>query len=126
MLKVIESTKVSSITSRDDSMMICHLAIVEHPLALRQLATYQRSCSSTHIRQIGDNARTLGIDIIRQETGIDTRIAGQFLLIQALQILQRRIGREAKLPIAINLKRREVIELWRLFTAAFLQHIFYN
>ena len=126
MLKVIESTKVSSITSRDDSMMICHLTVVEHPLALWQLMAYQRSCSSTHIRQIGDNARTLGIDIIRQETGIDTRIAGQFLLIQALQILQCRIGREAKLPIAINLKRREVIELWRLFTAAFLQHIFYN
>ena len=113
MLKVIEGAKVSSVTSRDDSMMIRYLTVVEHSLALWQLMAYQRSCSSTYIRQIGDNARTLGIDIIRQETGIDTRIAGQFLLIQALQILQRRIGRETKLPIAIDLKRREVIELWR-------------
>ena len=87
MFKVIESAKVSYVTSRDDSMMIRYLTVVEHSLALRQLATHQRSCSSTNIRQIGDNARTLGIDIIRQETGINTWIAGQFLLIQALQIL---------------------------------------
>ena len=87
MLKVIESAKVSSVTSRNNSMMICHLAIVEHPLALWQLATYQWSCSNTNFGQVSDDARTFGKDIIRQETGIDTRIAGQFLLIQALQIL---------------------------------------
>ena len=105
MFKVIESAKVSCVTSRNNSVMICHLTVVEHPLALWQLTTYQRSCSSTNIRQIGDNARTLGIDIIRQETGIDTWIAGQFLLIQALQILQCRIGRESELLVAIDLKR---------------------
>ena len=62
-------------------MMVGHLGVVEDPLGLRQLTTYQRTGALRECGQMLDDVGTLVIDVIRQETGIDTWIGREFALI---------------------------------------------
>ena len=65
--------------------------------------------------------RTLGIDIIAQESRVNARISGQFLLIKLLNEVQRHLRRIAELAVAIHLQRGEVIERrWCLLAILFL------
>ena len=48
-------------------------------------------------------AGALGIDVITQISGIDTRIGRYFLLVQRLDGFQRFIGRESELLVAFHL-----------------------
>ena len=107
-------------------MVIGDSAVVEYALALLKLTANQRTCAGTHIRQVGNDARTLRIEVIGQEPGIHTRVTGQLLLIQALEVFQGRVSREAELPVTIDLQRGEVVELGRLFATSSLLHIFYD
>ena len=109
-------------------MVVRHLRVVKHLLALLQrFATQGLDEGSIELLsgQLGEvqsvhDLRALGIDIVRQEGGIDTRIGGELLLIETLDELQRGVGREAELLVAIYLQARQVIEPGRELRAALL------
>ena len=89
-------------------MVVGHLRAVEDLLALFQFLAHQW----LNKWRIGSDAlqdgRTFGIDIVREVGGIDTRIGGELLLIEALNMFQRVVGREGVLLVALHLKGGKV------------------
>ena len=74
-------------------MVVGHLAVVKHFLALGQLAQRQHGSRQIGIRHHGlHDARNLRIDVVAQVSGIDTWIGGEFLLIEALDEVQCHLG----------------------------------
>ena len=117
-------------TCGDDGVVVGHFRGVEHLLRLLQCLATQRShefgigCLVAELRleKTVHDARTLWIDIVREVSGVHTRIGGQFLLIKTLDEIQRHLGRIRELLVAIHLKRGEVVELWRRFGTFLLLH----
>ena len=65
-------------------MVVGDLAVVEHFLALGQFLARQRCRVFGIIGQFRQDVVTLGIDVIAQEGGVDTRIGGELLLVKIL------------------------------------------
>ena len=102
---------------RDDGMVVGDLAVVEHLLALGQLLARQRRGVFGVVGQFGQDVGTLRIDVVAQIGGVDTRIGGVFLLVEALDGLQGLVGRHVVFLVAFHLQRSQVVEPRRGFGA---------
>jgi len=71
-------------SGRDNGMVICYLWIIKYFLRFRQCGTVQRSCQYFIITESFQNTRALRINIVTQESCIDTRIGGYFLFVKGL------------------------------------------
>ena len=100
---------------RDDGMVVGHLAVVEYLLRLEERFPGQCARINGIIFQSLQNFRTLGIDVIAQESGIHTRIGGHLLFIQRLDELQGHVGRVAEFLVAFYLKGSQVEQAGRSF-----------
>ena len=85
-------------------MVVGDLRVVEDALTFRQLLSHERTSCTIDFGEVLDDARTLGVDIVGQELCIDTRIGGQTLLIQRLDVAQRSLGRVAELAVTVHLQ----------------------
>ena len=122
--QIIDTTlhigQVLSINSgRDDGMVVRHLRVIEYLFRLWQCNAIQRSCQNFIITKSFQDAGTFRINIITQESGIDTRIGGNFLFIKRLDQFQCLIGRVSKLLIALHLKGSQVEQTRGVFLAVF-------
>ena len=108
--------------------MVGDLRRVEHALRLLQrLAAngldelrIDRLAEELRLVETVHGLRTLRVDVVREVLRVDTRIGGEFLLVECLDEVQRRLGRESELAVAVDLQRGEVVELGRLFLTLFL------
>ena len=105
---------------RDNCMVICYLRIIEYFFRFRQWSTCQRSCQHFIIPKAFQYSGTLGIDIVTQKSGIDTRISGYFLFIKGLNQFQRFVGRVSKLLITLYLKGSQVEQTRSVLLSIFL------
>ena len=119
------------LTGGNDGVMVGDLRRVEHTLGLRQRlapkGAHQLSVWS-HTRKLSleeavHDLRTLGIDIVAEEGGINTRIGGQLHLVELLDEVERHLGRKAELTVAVHLQRGEVVERRRLLLAVLLLYV---
>ena len=96
----------------DDGVVISHLGSVEHTLRLLQrLAAYGFDevgigGHTTEFRLIEtiQCLRTFRIDIIAEVLRVHTGIGGVFLLIETLDEVERHLGREGILTVAVHLQ----------------------
>ena len=105
----------------NDGMVIGNLRGVEHTLALWEWfneGSYERI---VFLQPIHDG-RTLGVDVVRQELGVYTRIRGEFLLVERLYDIEGCFGRETELFVAVHLQRGQVVEMGWGLAALFLLH----
>ncbi len=115
----------------DDGMVVGHLRGVEHALGLWQRLATQRPHqlgidglpAHLGLKQAVHHLRTLGVDIVAQELGVDTRIGGQLALVKCLDGVQRHLGTHAELTVAVHLQRCQVVELLGSLLAVFLLHL---
>ena len=115
----------------DDGMVVGHLRGVEHALGLGQRLATQRPHQlgidglPTHLglKQAVHHLRTLGVDVVAQELGVDTRIGGQLALVKRLDGVQCHLGTHAELTVAVHLQRCQVVELLGSLLAVFLLHL---
>ena len=63
-----------------------------------------------HLEESVHGLWTLGIDVIGQEGGVNTRIGRQFLLVELLNDVQCSLCREAKLLVTVHLQGCQVVE----------------
>ena len=99
----------------DDGVVVGHLRVVEHFLRFQQGGACQGCRQRLVVAQPLQDARTLGIDVIAEEGGIDTRIGGDLLLIQRLNDFKRLVGRVGELLVALHLQGGQVKEAGRRF-----------
>ena len=104
-------------------MVVGDLAVVKDTAAFLQGQAVERTGTGTDGGQRVDDARAFLEDVIGEVLGIDTRVGSELLLIEALDALQRGIGGETVLAVAVHLQRGEIIELGRLLAAFLLLHI---
>ena len=115
----------------DDGVVVGDLRRVEHLLRLQQRLAAQRAdefgigCHTGKLRleEAVHGLRTFRVDIVGQESGVDTRIGGQFLFVELLDDVQRHLGREPELLVAVHLQRGEVVERGRCLLAILLLHL---
>ena len=96
----------------DDSMVIGHLRGVEHTLRLLQCLAADGfdevgiGGHTTELRLIEaiQCLRTFRIDIIAEVLRVHTGIGGVFLLIETLDEVERHLGREGILTVAVHLQ----------------------
>ena len=113
-LAVTDAGEAPGLACGDDGMVVSDAAVVKHPRALGQRLPRQSSGGIGNGGQLLDDAGAFRIDVIGEVLGVHTRIGGQLLLIEALDVLQRGVCREAVLAVAVHLQRGEVVELGRL------------
>ena len=115
----------------NDGVVVGHLRRVEHLLALGQLLPPERFHEfgvGGHAAKRGlvdavQDARALGIDVVGEILRVHTRIGGHLLFVEALDEFERHVGRVGKLPVALHLQRREVVEMGRCLGAPLLLHV---
>ena len=101
-------------------MVIGDLGVVKCLFALAQFAG-QNGLGETGIGRHGaHHFGHLGIDVVAQVGGVDTRVGGHFFLIERLYELEGGVGAEVELLVALNLQAREVEETRRGLLALFL------
>ena len=101
-------------------MVICYLWIIKYFLRFRQCGTVQRSCQYFIITKSFQNAGALRINIVTQESSINTRIGSYLLLIKRLNQFQRFISRISEFLITFYLKRSQVEQTWGELSPIFL------
>ena len=112
-------------------MVVGHLRRVEHLLRLLQRLPAQgshqlgvgRLACEARLEEPVHGLRALGVDVVAQEGGVHARIGGQLHLVELLDEVQRHLGREAELAVAVHLQRREVVEWRRCLAALLLLHL---
>ena len=98
----------------NDGMVVGDLRSIEDALRLRQFLADGRQVPDglqVGLQAVGvilahavEYARTFGIDVVGEVLRVDAGIGGEFLLVKPLDELQRHIGREAVLPVAVDLQ----------------------
>ena len=86
-------------------MVVGNLRTVEDLLALLQFLAHQGLYERRVRRDALQDARTFSVDVVREVGGVDTRIGGELLLVKALYVLQRVVGRERVFLVALHLQR---------------------
>ena len=115
--------RVSRHARGDNGVVVGHLRIVEHLFALAQRCAAQgREQVAVDWCYAVENTFTFRIDVVREIRGVYARIGGELALVEALDDLQRLLGRIAELLVAFHLQPREVEEARRCFRAVFLGH----
>ena len=115
--------RVSRNARGDNGVVVGHLRIVEHLFALAQRCAAQgREQVAVDWCYAVENTFTFRIDVVREIRGVYARIGGELALVEALDDLQRLLGRIAELLVAFHLQPREVEEARRCFRAVFLGH----
>ena len=106
-------------------MVVGHLRIVKDVLRFGKLLSFLKQLAREGFvsTQALQDAGALGIDIIRQESGIDTRISDHLLLVKALDKLECLFCAESKLAVTIDLKGCQVVETFGAFLARLLLYI---
>ena len=89
-------------------MVVRHLAIVEYLLRLEQGLAVQGRREGFIATQSLQDAGTLGINVIAQESGIHAGISRHLLLVKGLDKFQRLVGRIRKLLVALHLEGSQV------------------
>ena len=85
-------------------MVVGYFAVVKYFLGLGQLVSKHwlgKSCVRLHGLH---DARDLGVDVVAQESGVDTWIGRDFFLIKRLNKSQGLVGTVTKLFIAFHLQ----------------------
>ena len=108
---------------RDNGMVICYLRIIKYLFRFRQWSTCQRSSQHLIVPKAFQYSGTLRINIVTQESGIDTRISSHFLFIKRLNQLQRFISGIGKLLITLYLKGSQVEQTRSIFLSILLADI---
>ena len=114
------------LTGRNDGMVVCNLRIVEHFLRLRQRSSIQRGGQCLIITQTFQYAGAFGIDVVTEESSIDTRVGRYFLLVKRLYGFQRFVGGESKLLVALHLQGRQVEQTGRSLFAVLTGDVRYG
>ena len=65
----------------------------------------------------------LGVDVVGKVLRVNTRISSELMFVERLNEVERLLGREAELTVAVNLQAGQVVQLWRLFLALLLLHL---
>ena len=104
-----------------DGMMVGYFGVVKHLLALADLSSQYLGRQSRVWLQAAHDTTYFGIHIVGQICCVDTRIGGQFLLVKALDCLQRVVGAHAVFLVGLYLKGCQIEQLgWRFLTLLFL------
>ena len=91
-------------TCGDYGMVVGNLLVVEHLLRFHKRLAEQRHCERLIVAQSFKDILALGVDIIAQVCGVDTRIGCHLLLVERLNCLQCLLGRETELLVAVYLQ----------------------
>lgn len=89
-------------------------------LALLQVLALERFEHVVIAHKTCKDGGTLGVDVVAEILGVNTRIGRELLLIERLHDVERGLGAVAKLAVTLYLKRGEIEELLRRFCAVFL------
>ena len=105
----------------DDCVVVGYLRRVEYLFRLRQRFACQWLCKRFIASQVGQCLRTLGVDVVTEKGGVYTRVCSEFLFIKTLYDVERHLCAHAKLVVAVNLKRCQVVKrFWRLLAVLLL------
>ena len=118
--EVGESSRLLS--GGNDGVVVGHLGGVEDTLGLDEGLPGYRSHQFVIALEPVHDAWTLGIDVVGEELGVDTRVSSELLLIERLDNVKRHLGRVAELLIAVYLERGEVVEVGWGFGSLLLLH----
>ena len=96
---------------RDDGVVVRHFRRIEDALRLFQrLATngfdelrIDRLSEELRLVETVHGLRTLGVDVVGEVLCVDTRVGGVLFLVERLDEVQRHLGRESELAVAIDL-----------------------
>ena len=88
----------------NDGVVIGHFGIIKNLFGFIDFGSQQRFRKLFVILQPFEDIRYFGIHVIAQIRGINTRIGGVFLFVEALNCFQRVIRRITKLFIAFHLQ----------------------
>lgn len=108
---------------RYNGMVVSDFAAVEHFLRLRQFLFRQWRCQFRIRLKSLQNVWTFRINVVTQISGIDTRISGVFLLVEALDGLQGLVGTETVFLVTFHLQRGQVEQARRCFLAFLLRDV---
>ena len=107
-------------------MVVGDLTVVEYFLALLQWLALDTLHQREVLPQAIEYLRAFGIYVIGQEGGIHTRVSGELLLIERLYKLQREVGTEAVLVVALHLQAREIEQARGSLCAFLLLYVGYG
>ena len=119
-LEVGESSRLLS--GGNDGVVVGHLGGVEDTLGLDEGLPGYRSHQFVIALEPVHDAWTLGIDVVGEELGVDTRVSSELLLIERLDNVKRHLGRVTELLVAVYLERGEVVEVGWGFGSLLLLH----